>query len=216
VARQICTLPLKAFVDPDYPTWLPNAQPPMLRRQLQARYGRDLSRIPWDIGVHLLFEDGLDAGRYGTYLTDALVATHNWHALFHGMDHHQVVLERGEYGGRVLRNLFSKLPGELWQSFLAALSTHDIGHPGATFFAEANIRHWPPQREFGLHPPDVPVEVYSAWLTDAMMAYSGFSPLARLVANYIIISSAFGAGNPLHGQRLLLQNVKPKAIFGTS
>lgn len=215
VTRRTCTLPLIAFVDPDYREWLQNAIPPELQQALQALYGNELQHVPWYEPVSSLFGEGLDIGVYGTYLTDALGATHNQHAPFHGMDHHQTVLERGDYGGRVLQLLFGRLPGELWQAFLAALATHDIGHPGATFFSEANIRFLPPKREFPLRPYDTPVEVYAAWITDSMMEYAGFSPLARLVANYIIISSAFGKDHPVFGSKLQLTNIQPHAIFGT-
>lgn len=208
----ICILPLKAFVDPTYPTWLVQGIPTNLRTALEREFGSNLERIPWDTSVNELFGRGFEAGRFETYLTDALISTHNPMLAVHGMPHHQRILDNGDEGMRVMQQIVGTLPPELLQAHLYGLGTHDKGHPGATFFAMAAPGSVPVDDD--VDPQLTPVEAYTAKLVDVMMVRVGFSLLARLVANYTIISSAFGAGHPEHGPRLALGNVKPTSIFG--
>jgi hypothetical protein len=208
-AKDVCSLPLRAFVDPGYMHWLKDAVPPRLLADLQREYGPHLEGIPWDAPVDELFGRGL-ANFYPT-LTKAFEATHDPDLPFHGMKHSQRVTCLGEDGlGRIAYRV-GRLPNGLSNLALLGLALHDLRHCGAAFFALAKPGRVPPDANI-----DMPLEVYSALKADEFLLEHGYrNALGRMVVNYIIISSAFGAMNPEHGKRLQLDRVQPRAIFGT-
>jgi hypothetical protein len=206
------TLKLSDLVDTDYLSWLPDALGKPLLHDLQELYGQDLSGIPWDGDVHELFGRGHEAGRFNTYVTDGLMLLHKSRNAFHNMEHGQRVGCNCEDALDLLQVLFGAFPQELAQITLWAYAMHDFLHCGAAFFA---LKQGKLPR--GAH-PGMTLEVFTAHKFDVVLKKSHFyqySPLARLVANYIVVSSAFGAANPDHGERLRLHLVKPRAILGT-
>ncbi len=207
----VCQLPLRAFVDAEYLHWLPNFLPPRLLAELRREFGDNFERIPWDTSVAELFGTGHGNGYFDTHLVDAMVSTHDERLSAHGMTHSQQVTCACDDCLVVMQRRLGTFPGELYQSAVLGYSLHDRGHPGATFFATAKPGRIPPGATI-----DMPVEVYTAGLVDDFLRELGkYGLLARLVANYVVISSAFGAINPHHGKRLQLERVQPRALLGT-
>lgn len=198
------TLPFGAFVDRDFLSWLPQRLPPKLERALAPDFV-----LPVDTPLVRLFGDGLSEGVFQTRLTDALLRAHNLNLPYHNIQHAQRVLENAGRAIKALELLLGELPGEFRQALLLGFVLHDVGHPGATFFKDAPAEAVPSR----IDPMTTPVEHYSAIVADEFLSGLGFSPLARLVAVYVVYSSAYG-GNTEHGRALGVHRVKPKAIAG--
>ena len=209
---RVCDLPLRAFVDPGYPNWLHRGIPTRLLQELEEVYGPELQLLPWDTPISELFDDGFERGRYNTYLTEAIASTHNPNLGYHGMPHSQRVCDHGEEAEEPFQQTLGVFPGEFMQGALYALAVHDKGHTGSTFLAEALPGRLPIDED--VDPETTTLEAYTAKLADQMARNRGFSLLTRLLINYIVISSAFGAAHPVYGKRLRLHLVQPRAIWG--
>jgi hypothetical protein len=153
--------------------------------------------------------DGHVPTNFPELLAAALISTRNG-AAYHGQQHNASVANLGvqcletaaqEYG--------ISWPEGLLEASAAALAQQDLRHPQATFFADAR---WD-------RVPQIPcamrttVEQYSALLADEHAQAARFTVQQRLLVQYWIWSSTFGAASD-RGRAMGLDRIRPKAVFG--
>ncbi len=189
------------LIDSDFASWYPQGLPPSL-----APADGNVT----ELGTLAAFDDRGHSD-FSRILANSLFTCDNPRLTYHGIDHAQRVTDKGaEALDEIQIYTGVQLPAGFIEAVLLGLSQHDRGHPGATFFADANQDQVPIDIN-----GKTSVEWYSAKLFDRFAAEAGLSRMQRLLGVYAIWSSTYG-GACERGQKLGLDRIKPKGIIGES
>jgi hypothetical protein len=193
--------PTTLFVDSNFDTWYADALPPQLAEQFPN--GLQLPE-------HIQDFEGQELPNFEASLRDVLVASHEPRNAYHNWTHGARTVENAASGYDALqRKTGLKIPEGFLQPALLGTAAHDCGHPGATFFADADPDRIPTGASVTM-----PVEAYSARYVSEFIAQQGATPAQQLVAAYKPISSTYGA-QEAQGKALGIQKAtNPKGISG--
>lgn len=198
---EIYTLQTSDFIDTNYGDWYNQGLPPAVAEAFSE--GLCLPQ-------HLSAFEGQEIPHFEDVLTDVMVRTHEPDNAYHTISHAHRTTENTyqAYDAlAVLRGIH--VPAGFLHPILIGTAAHDLGHPGTTFFADAEPGRIPDDAS-----PDMAVEWYSAHKISSHLKSIGATPEAQAIAGYVPSASAYGAHEP-HGQRLGVgRAANPKGISG--
>lgn len=198
---ELNTLLTKDFIDVNYGDWYDQGLPPAVA----AAYPDGLY-----LPERLAEFEGQDIPHFEDVLTSIMVRAHEPENPYHTIGHSHRTTETTYEGYDALATLRGiYIPTGFLHPVLGGTAAHDEGHPGTTFFADAEPHRIPEGAT-----EDMAVEWYSAHKISSHFADIGASPEQQAVAAYIPASSAYGAHEP-QGQRLGIgRAANPKGISG--
>lgn len=192
------------YIEPAHLKWFP--LPSQLIHDLE-RYtpdGKELDSIDWS-----LFEKRLRQLLYTAEATSTSLEL----VPYHNITHFREVLVDGQAIIDAYEELSDhSIPTLVQQAFAFALMTHDLHHPGATFFHDAIGMAVNVGKKEDVTLENVTVEWVSAKIADRLASAAGFNPLARLFIVNIIWASTYGANSP-RGKELGLERIQPSTLY---